>query len=1101
MLWYLLSPLRGITQPPRLPSNHPVRKAFYRHGKTTAQHWLWLMLISVAIAMGFSYPTIFLSENPTAGLAAYPQHVWTTAKLIDKTTVPIDIELRQIWVHGSYMDALNKDVLKRGLAVQQLLVGNEDLGDIMHSLDDKLRSSAVPWAFHSPLMYWNNSADLIDADHDIVRTINEQKHSSSSLNVVLRPASVFAGKKFDRTRLQAADALVITLMNKGGSDIGDRWHDKMQTLAEGACPGCTLFPSDGHRVYKFSFTPLSVSEHLALTFAYSAMAIYVLLSFRRMRAFRSRGGLVVTAITQMTCSILSSFTICHILKITLSTIPQNAYPFVVLVLGVENIFRLINAVLAYPPTMATELRIANALGDIGPVSVAAAAQNLAVLALLSTVVSPGVAAFCAFAAIATVFDAFFLLTFFVAVLSVDIKRLELQDALAARHNKPRRRKQSPRAAHTWIDALLQGRLPFSTRMAGTVVTMAFVLSLNYHFSERKGAGATIRDVLNLIKSRSGPVAEIDTFAPPPMNASLTPAEWMRMQDFDTAKEVMRLAKPGSDSFVIRLFAPLVVVLSGSDRTDVPVGEMAWTQTLRSFAVHHFYPVIVAIIFIVAFVAVLMNFLLYSDVGDEDNDLATEHKEDALTCDTVSLPHRLDIVKMAGSQNGHFVTIALDRSIAVAITDPLRQTYHRLEVPNQVLKQIAWPIRHLAIDDRGEWIAYHCSDDRIFLYRSTDGTLISSTIEYPDDHPAAVFTFTILPTRDGSKLFFTVLTSGGRLRTTSIDTGSTIAANLTHLPIVSALVEDTMQGRQLFVIGMEATINAFAWTGNSWELARTAPLSIETESGHLGPHVTSRANLQLYRDLEAEILVVTTPISAIFIDSCTLEPLAKLDVSTGKPNVDMLMVGSSRLCPACGSLALRGVATASEQSAADACVVTTWSVDDNSEACICLAQRLASCRPFSPADYETHSITSPGAWSSVRSQAVIGLRKRPFQSDPRTEKQPCASQLRQRKRNARLPDLSNDMQDAWQAYKLSINGDLQVLELSDMEAYHDRSDSLYVDNAGPAITLDSQSVAVAFGNSVKVIRSSRTGASSRRPTLTALDRQASISKRASIRKVK
>jgi hypothetical protein len=39
-------------------------------------------------------------------------------------------------------------------------------------------------------------------------------------------------------------------------------------------------------------------------------------------------------------------------------------------------FRLINAILAYPPTMATDLRIANALGDVGPLSIATAAQNL-----------------------------------------------------------------------------------------------------------------------------------------------------------------------------------------------------------------------------------------------------------------------------------------------------------------------------------------------------------------------------------------------------------------------------------------------------------------------------------------------------------------------------------------------------------------------------------------------------------------------------------------------------------------------------------------------------------------------------------------------------
>ena len=43
---------------------------------------------------------------------------------------------------------------------------------------------------------------------------------------------------------------------------------------------------------------------------------------------------------------------------------------------------------------------------------------------------------------------------------------------------------------------------------------------------------------------------------------------------------------------------MVVVLGGSDRTGVPQGGLAWPHALRSFAIHHFYPVAVAIIFIV-----------------------------------------------------------------------------------------------------------------------------------------------------------------------------------------------------------------------------------------------------------------------------------------------------------------------------------------------------------------------------------------------------------------------------------------------------------------------------------------------------------------------
>lgn len=393
MLWYLLSPIRGTTAPPRLPANHPIRRAFYRHGKTTAQHWLVVMLVSVAIAMGFSYPSIFLSESPMVGNAAFPHQAWTTAKSIENGNTTIDVELRQIWIHGSYMEALEKPVLQRALKVQQSLIAEGQLSDTIPAWSDSLRSGTLEWGFHSPLMYWNSSAQVLEADVDVLKTMNTKKLGYSSLNVALRPASVLAGKRFSRNELAAADALVITLINKFDDGIGSEWQEKMKHLKHEACPDCVIYPPDGHvtnhRVYEFSLTPLSFREHIALGFAYGCMAVYVLVSFRRMKAFHSRFGLVVTAITQMTCSILASFTICGILKINLATIPQNAYPFVVLVLGVENMFRLINAVLAYSPTMATELRIANALGDIGPLSVAAAAQNLAILSLLSMVVSPG----------------------------------------------------------------------------------------------------------------------------------------------------------------------------------------------------------------------------------------------------------------------------------------------------------------------------------------------------------------------------------------------------------------------------------------------------------------------------------------------------------------------------------------------------------------------------------------------------------------------------------------------------------------------------------------------------------------------------------------
>ncbi|KAK3720398.1 hypothetical protein LTR37_003810 [Vermiconidia calcicola] len=1089
MIWYLLYPLRGTTQPPRLSANSSIRRAFYRHGKNTAQHWLVAMLVSVAIAAAFSYPTILLAENPTAGFAAYPHHVWTTAKPYEGDPNHADVEMRQVWIHGSYMRALEKDTLKHALDIQQTVVGGEPLASIFPSLREKLRSSTLDWGYHSPLMYWNSSHKMIDRDDDVLRTINDQARStSSSLNVALRPASVFAGKKFSHQKLIAADALVITLMNKISDGDGDQWKDRMKSLTSDACSDCTLFPRNGHvtrnRIYEFSFKPLSVRENIALTFAYTCMALYVLLSLRRLKAFHSRFGLVVTAITQMTCSILASFTICGILKINLSMIPQNAYPFVVLVVGIENMFRIVNAVVAYPPTMATDLRIANALGDVGPVSIATVVQNLTILSLLSRVVSPGVAAFCAFACIATLFDAFFLLTFFVAVLNVDIRRFELQDALARANQTKQKRRPSPGHHHTWFDALVHGRLPFSTRMAGTAVTTTFILSLNYHFFEHKEKATNIRELLRLIKNGPPMVSEFDSFAPAPINASLTPGQWMRMQDSDTAKEVMRLAKPGADSFIVRVFAPLIIVLSGADRTDMDEEE-AWLTAFRSFAIHHFYPVAVAVVFAVTFVAVLMNFLLYSDQEDEPSPELDDLKhEEVLKVQSVALPHKLDIVKMTASQKGHLVSVGLDRTIAITLLDPSQQTQRILSLPTEALAAIRWPIHSITLDDSGEWMACHCADDQILLYCCAKGSFVNSALTYPDDNPPLLFEFSRLPGIEGNQLHFTILTSGGRLATHNADTGDSRTTRLAEIQLLGACVQE-------FSSQDQADIQSYTWAGDGWVPGISRALQVPTFHGR----VTGAVRIEQDSDLGPEVLLVVMSRHVVFLDSQSLALLGRLDAVNGEKSISRIMFGQVKKCPLCGQLAFTCAALVGDASNDGECTVTTlWAKGEN-DAVICLKDGTGSCNTIDRAQRTKHSLAEPGAWSAITSHAVLGLRKPPAQqpTDMKSSRELTSPRLRHR-RHTRTSTPLDDAEDVWEAYKLSLDGEIETKDLlphDNLDAGQDTA--LYVSNAGPAVALDSQSVAVAFGNAVKIIKSARRGSMARRPTGRTFDREPTNSK--------
>lgn len=1096
MLWYFVYALglRATSNLPTLSANHPIRRAFHRHGRITAQHWLVAMLMSVAIAMGFSYPAIFLSESPTAGLASFPHHVWTTAKPFEGDIGRTDVEMRQVWIHGSYMQALEKGVLKDALSIQQKLVGGEKLTTIFPGLSEKLRSSTLSWGYHSPLMYWNNSGDSIDGDADIIATINGQARSSSMLDVSLRPASVFAGKKFTRRSLTAADALVITLMNKVETGIADDWRARMTSLANGGCVNCTLFPRDGHvtrnRVYEFSFMPLSGGEHVLFGFAYGCMVLYVILSLRKMRAFHSRFGLVVTAITQMTCSILASFTICDILKINLSMIPQNAYPFVVLVIGLENMFRLINGVLAYPATMATELRIANALGDVGPVSVLTAAQNVLILSILARLVSPGVAAFCAFACIATLFDVFFLLTFFIAVLNVDIRRFELQDALARANRSRHRSRPSPNLQHqSWLDALVHGRLPVSTRMAGTAVTTTFILSLNYHFFEHQGKATSLGELLRLLRDGPPTMSEFDTFAPPPINASLTPAQWMRMQDFDTAKEVMRLAKPGADSFVVRVFAPLVVVLAGSDRTDMDVEE-AWTTALRNFAIFNFYPVTVAIVFIVAFVAVLMNFLLYTDHAESLFGKGQEEDDESLGLRTVDLPHRLDIVMLAGNDQGHFVSIGLDRSVVISRYDRGQQAHTTSLLPPGSLAAITWPVHDIAIDDTGEWTACHCADDQIWLHRTSSGGVAARVMQYPDDNPPLLFQFLRLPHSDGSKLHFMVLTSGGRMVMLNLDTGRESPMRIEEAPLTGAKVfETTSQGRLLLTVSDRAKINSHHWTGGGWVEAAACELGISTTNGRL----TGAIRMEYKADWTEDILLVTTPRSISFLDSQSLRTLSKFEDAQGDACFEDVVVGPPATCATCGMAALRSIAVvSSDQPGSDSCNITMLTPSSPGEqAVICIGKGSASCQSMEGAQRSQQRVAKAGAWSSVSSQVILGLRKIVAEGNTKAASEGSRpnSNLRQR-RHARFPTQATQArQDVWEAYSVSCAGEMETIDASPAtDEGQQQTPSLFVTTPGPAVALDAQSVAVAFGNTVKVIRSTRRGSMIGRKTGRKLDRQ-------------
>ena len=623
--------------------SHPLRAAFTRYGTWTARHVQIVLPLSTTIIFVFIYLFPFLyttdSTNITSGVSNLPHHVWTDAQpLSRRAVVEPDVIMRSIWVHGSYMKSIDRDVLLGALVLQDELLGptvdfsprqpaeakldfvpepavdlSRQQRDAFHIVNGLTEKS---WFFHSPLQYWSNSASNIAADEDIVSTVNARKTQSTSVNVTLRHSIVFSGKRFEERRLVAADALVITLIHLRDSPVGRQWVRKAESLAARLRDKWTIIPEDGKsmssQLYEFQFRPISWGDVVMFVIAYSLTLVHLAVSLSRLHAVKSRLGLMVTILCQIAGSIISSFTVCAIFKIDLSRIPYSAYPLVILAISMENSFRLINAVIMTSSSISIGDRIGEAFGTTAHVAVANRLQNLLILLGLSRITYPGVAAFCTFAAVATVFDFFYLATFLLSVLSVDVRQRELNELEKASLRRIKS-SQTPAVDTAWTDALRRirvGGVTLSTRIAGTIVVLGFVLIAQSHYAPESG-----QQWLNRIFSLSRTNAELA--APKSsllidIHQARSPTSWLRLQDHETAREVINVVKPWAHSYVALVHDPIVFVKKDADR--IPHSREPYFLPAVYDFIHHEMPQFVVLLAtVVAIILLFTRYLVRDDV--------------------------------------------------------------------------------------------------------------------------------------------------------------------------------------------------------------------------------------------------------------------------------------------------------------------------------------------------------------------------------------------------------------------------------------------------------------------------------------------------------
>ena len=985
-----------------------------------------MLLISVAVATALMYPIPFLYTTDFAsGASGLPHHVWTNAQPIKGTVVATepDVVMRSIWVHGSYMRALERDVLLGALELQDDILGpTKDfnprsplnkvaLSDPVADLTESERNAFhvvngltnQSWFFHSPLLYWSGDREMIENDPDIITTVNEHKNQHTSVNVTLRHSVVFSGKRFEDRALVAADALVITLIHLRDSPIGQQWERKeaeLRSHTNAKWDKWDVYPKDGHslssQLYEFQFLPISIQDSIMLALAYSVTFVYLLQNLSKLPAIKSRPGLILTVIAQIFVSIMSSFTVCAILKIDLSRIPRAAYPIVVVSMSLENMLRLIKGVIATNSEESTSSRIGTAFGKTTHIAFVSVVEHLLLLWGISKLVTPSLTGFCAFLAIAIVFDFFYLSTFFLSVLSVEVRRSELSEFIEKSSKLWLTQKSSNQPSfflppissalemprQSWIAAVLRGRIDVSTRIAGTIIMLCFVIIAQWHFFENESITRTFSRLFTLgtgstnnLTSWSGASAQLRE-----LHQARSPTSWLRLQDHETAQEVINVIKPLAHSYIARVYEPLVLVLKGSDRMP-SVTERPFLPAVYDFIRHQFKPFLVTIFVITAAMRIFVNYLLWDELGEEDADFDVP-EEPQLSVMTMNERHGLDIVLLTASSDGLVVSFGLDRSIRVwdvpsGINFPFGETSYPLpnhdSFPNDRVAVSA-----IAIDSDSKWLAI-LSNSKVLLWdleRRDWGPL--TAVDMLGPKPDAFFFRSNQRTPLHRSLI--IVWSNGTLVELWPDTGESLESRIGIGPLVCAVPLDQLHssttksstgGLVIIAASQDGSIHRVMQNGVGWESEKVRELA----------RSEGKANSIVALPLLSAYLVAR-PRSVELVDLVTSETLHAFEAYTPIKANSLRHLSATRRQTQQGSHELSYFSLIYTSAETGNCVIQTYlPKDDDGSILLSPDDRPAVPPAGSGSSCMWHEVRqvvrevpNPGLWEALPNGSIIGVRE-------------------------------------------------------------------------------------------------------------------------------
>ncbi|KAL1116560.1 hypothetical protein AAG570_005032, partial [Ranatra chinensis] len=171
-------------------------------------------------------------------------------------------------------------------------------------------------------------------------------------------------------------------------------------------------------------------EFLPLFFTYLMLFFYMYFSVRKIELVRSKVGMALSAVFTVISSLVMSIGLCLFFGLDPagSSRGREVFPYLVVVVGLENILVLTKSVVSTQAHLDAKIRVAQGLSKEGWSITKNLLTEVTILTVGLLTLVPAIQEFCIFAMVGLLCDFFLQVCFFATVLSLDIRRIEAEDS-------------------------------------------------------------------------------------------------------------------------------------------------------------------------------------------------------------------------------------------------------------------------------------------------------------------------------------------------------------------------------------------------------------------------------------------------------------------------------------------------------------------------------------------------------------------------------------------------------------------------------------------------------------------------------------------------